>query len=210
MKSLSSKGLYTITDCVNLNTEQLIYKTELILQAGVAMLQYRNKHDDYSVRESQAHELKSLCDKFNVPFIINDDIELALAVHADGIHLGQEDIDCGEARALFDQQIIIGISCYNDLNRAVTAENKGASYIVFGAFSPTLTKKNTVQAEPELITKAKQRLELPVVAIGGITPENGGALIDAGADFLAVVSGIYSADDPEHAVRSYLKLFNNI
>jgi thiamine-phosphate pyrophosphorylase len=210
MKSLPSKGLYAITDCKNLNTEQLIYKTELILQAGVALLQYRNKHDDYSVRESQAHELKSLCDKFNVPFIINDDIELALAVHADGIHLGQEDIDCGEARALFDQQIIIGISCYNDLDRADMGKNNGASYIAFGAFFPTLTKNNTVQAEPGLITKAKQRLELPIVAIGGITPENGGALIDAGADFLAVVSGIYGADDPEHAVRSYLKLFNNI
>jgi thiamine-phosphate pyrophosphorylase len=210
MKSMPPKGLYAITDCINLNTEQLIYKTELILQAGVAMLQYRSKHDDYSVRESQAHELKSLGDKFNVPFIINDDIELALAVHADGIHLGQEDIDCGEARALFDQQIIIGISCYNDLNRAVKAENMGASYIAFGAFFPTLTKHNTVKAEPELIRNAKQRLELPVVAIGGITPENGGALIDAGADFLAVVSGIYGADDPEHAVRSYLKLFNNI
>jgi len=210
MKSLPFKGLYAITDCVNLNTEQLIYKTELILQAGVAMLQYRNKHDDNSVRESQAHELKILCDKFNVPFIINDDIELALAVHADGIHLGQADADSEKIRASSDQRMIIGISCYNDLDRAVTAENKGASYIAFGAFFPTLTKHNTVKAEPELIRKAKQQLELPVVAIGGITPENGGALIDTGADFLAVVSGIYGADDPVHAVRSYLKLFNNI
>jgi thiamine-phosphate pyrophosphorylase len=206
MKPLPSKGLYAITDCINLTTEQLIYKTELILKAGVAMLQYRNKHDDDSVRKSQAGDLKKLCDTFNVPLIINDDVKLALEIHADGIHLGKEDAHYITSSG---QKMIIGISCYNDLDRAAMAENMGASYIAFGAFYPTSTKNNTVKAEPELIRKAKQILKLPVVAIGGITPENGSVLLDAGADFLAVVSGVYSADNPEAAVKSYLKLFHN-
>ncbi len=206
MKPLPSKGLYAVTDCVNLTTEQLIYKTELILKAGIVMLQYRNKHDDYTVRKSQAGDLKNLCDKFNVPLIINDDIKLALEIHADGIHLGKEDTSY---KTSSDQKMIIGISCYNDLDRAVMAENMGASYIAFGAFFPTQTKINTVKAEPELIRRAKQILKLPVVAIGGITPENGRILLDAGANFLAVVSGVYSVDNPEAAVKSYLKLFHN-
>lgn len=209
MKLLPAKGLYAITDCENLTTELLINKTKQILRSGAAMLQYRNKYDDFAVRESQARELKILCGKYNVPFIINDDIELASAINADGVHLGKDDRSCEQARALFGQQMIIGISCYNDLNRAMAAENTGASYIAFGAFFPTNTKNNTVRAGPELIQEAKQRLKLPVVAIGGITPENGKLLIDAGADFLAVAGGIYGPADPAQIMQSYITLFNN-
>ncbi len=209
MKLLPAKGLYAITDCENLTTEQLVHKTEQILRTGAAMLQYRNKYDDFTVRESQAGQLQMLCGKYNVPFIINDDIELASAINADGVHLGKDDHNCEQARALFGQQKIIGISCYNDLNRAMAAESMGASYIAFGAFFPTQTKNNTVKAGPELIREAKQRLKLPVVAIGGITPENGKSLIDAGADFLAVISGIYGPADPAQVMQSYITLFNN-
>lgn len=207
MKLLPAKGLYAITDCEKLATELLISKTEQILRSGAAMLQYRNKYDDFVTRESQAGKLKILCDKYNVPFIINDDIELAAAINADGVHLGKDDHSCEQAVALFGGQKIIGISCYNDLGRAMAAENTGASYIAFGAFFPTNTKKDTVRADPELIREAKQRFKLPVVAIGGITPENGKLLIDAGADFLAVISGIYSRDVTETAFRSYVNLF---
>ncbi|OGT62706.1 MAG: thiamine-phosphate diphosphorylase [Gammaproteobacteria bacterium RIFCSPLOWO2_02_47_7] len=209
MKLLPAKGLYAITDCENLTTELLINKTEQILRSGAVMLQYRNKYDDFAIRESQARELKILCDKYYVPFIINDDFELASAINADGVHLGKEDHSCEQARDSFGQQMIIGISCYNDIGRAMAAENTGASYIAFGAFFPTNTKHNTVKAGPELIQKAKQRLKLPVVAIGGITPENGKLLIDAGADFLAVVGGIYGPADPAQVMQSYITLFNN-
>ena len=205
-----ANGLYAITDCKNLDTEKLIGKTEQILQSGAAMLQYRNKYDDFTVRESQARQLKILCGKYNTPFIINDDIVLASAINADGVHLGKDDTSCEQARALFGQQMIIGISCYNDLNRAIAAEKTGANYIAFGACFPTSTKKNTTRAGPVLIHEAKQKLELPVVAIGGITPENGKLLVDAGADFLAVISGVYSQDDPAATTRSYVKLFTNI
>ena len=209
MKLLPAKGLYAITDCENHTTDHLIRKTKQILQSGAVMLQYRNKYNDLATRELQARELKILCDNYNVPFIINDDIELAIAINADGVHLGKGDRSCDMARVLIGEQMIIGISCYNDLDRAIAAENTGATYIAFGAFFQTNTKKNTVRANPELIQEAKQRLKLPVVAIGGITLENGKLLVDAGADFLAVVSGIYRPDDPSRVTQSYVTLFDN-
>jgi thiamine-phosphate pyrophosphorylase len=208
MKLLPSKGLYAITDCTTLNTEQLIHKTGLILHAGTAMLQYRNKHDDYSSRKSQVIAVKALCDQFNVPLIINDDLDLAMDINADGVHLGKDDLDIGQARTRAGHEMIIGVSCYNDPARAMAAEYLGASYVALGAFFPTLTKPDTVKAGPDLICAVKQKIKLPVVAIGGITPENGRLLTEAGADFLAVVSGVYGADDPVLAVRSYLELFN--
>jgi thiamine-phosphate pyrophosphorylase len=209
MKLLPAKGLYAITDCESLTTDLLVSKTEQILRSGAVMLQYRNKYEDFVTRESQARELKILCDKYNVPFIINDDIYLAAAINADGVHLGKEDQNCAQARAIFGKQMIIGISCYDDLGQATAAENAGANYIAFGAFFPTDTKKDTVKATPELIREAKQKLNLPVIAIGGITPENGKVLIDAGADFLAVVGGIYGPANPAQVTKSYITLFNN-
>lgn len=207
MKPLSRRGLYAITDCLNLTTEQLVSKTEQILQAGAVMLQYRNKNDDYSSKLALAGELQKLCMRYDVPFIINDDPGLARVVHADGVHLGKEDAACRTSRIMLGPDSIIGISCYNDLGRAHAAEDSGASYIAFGAFFPTQTRKNTVKAGPELIHEAKQRLQLPVVAIGGITPDNGKILIDAGADFIAVCSGLYAAADASAAARAYTGLF---
>lgn len=208
MVTLPGKGLYAITDNLNLTTGELIDKTEQILGNGAVMLQYRNKDRDPAIRQSQAASLQKLCRRFNVPFIVNDDIELARTINADGVHLGRDDTSCRKARIMLGPASIIGISCYNDLERALVMEHSGASYVAFGAFFPTRTKTDTVKADPELLQTAKQKLTLPIVAIGGITPENGNALIDAGADFLAVVGGLYAAADAAVATRNYVRLFN--
>lgn len=208
MSVLPGKGLYAITDCENLDTDTLVDKTMKILDAGAAMLQYRNKSDNQELKQEQARLLHGLCNKYHVPFIINDDLELARKLDADGVHLGINDMNCKKARILLGPDRIIGISCYNDLDRAILMQDAGASYIAFGSFFPTQTRANTVKAELKVIKTAKQKLKLPLVAIGGITPANGKILLDAGADFLAVVSGIYNSKDTISTTRDYIKLFN--
>ena len=209
-KSLPRQGLYAITHCRILNTEQLLSKTEQILQGGVAMLQYRHKDADAELQFIQASMLRKLCAQYGIPFIINDDPELARLLHADGVHLGREDMDCRQARELLGPDSIIGVSCYNESARVKTAVTDGASYIALGAFYPTQTKSDAIRAEPGLIGRIKQILTLPVVAIGGITPENGQFLVEAGADFLAVSSGLYEPADTCQAVQNYMTLFKQL
>jgi len=202
-------GLYAITDCRNLTTEQLLDKTEQILQGGAAMLQYRHKEADARLRITQAGLLHGLCMQYAIPLIINDEPELARIIKAEGVHLGREDTDYAAARALLGPEIIIGISCYNEPERAKSAATSGADYIALGAFYHTWTKPGAVRAEPGLIGKVKQIIKLPVVAIGGITPENGKTLVAAGADFLAVSSGLYAPADTGRAISNYMTLFNH-
>ena len=206
---LPDHGLYAITDCHTLNTGDLLKKTELILQSGANMLQYRYKTGNSADRESLAVQLQRLCHDYEIPFIINDDIKLAQKINADGIHLGRDDQSCETARNILGPGYIIGISCYNDTKLALAAAKAGANYIAFGAFFPTTSKSPTSEATIELLHYAKQHLNLPVVAIGGITPDNGKILVRAGADYLAVISGLYEAADPVTATQSYLSLFNN-
>ena len=206
---LPEHGLYAITDSRNLTTAELIAKTALILQSGANMLQYRNKTDNLHNREYQALQLQQLCHDYSVPFIINDDLKLAQKINADGIHLGRDDQTCEIARKILGPECIIGISCYNKIKLALAAELSGATYIAFGAFFPTTSKPDTSVATTALLSQARQQLNLPIVAIGGITPENGKKLVQAGADFLAVISGIYEAPDPALATRAFLNLFNS-
>jgi thiamine-phosphate pyrophosphorylase len=208
MMTLPDYGLYVITDCENLTHDELIKKTESILQSGAAMLQYRNKKDKLSTKEIQAIKLQQLCRDYSVPFIINDDIRLAQKINADGVHLGRDDKNCKVSRKILGPDYIIGITCYNEIGLALEAVISGANYVAFGAFFPTTSKSATSVATTALLRQAKQQLQLPIVAIGGITPENGKELIHAGADFFAVISGVYEAADPAIATRAYLKLFD--
>lgn len=207
--ALPSGGLYAITDCRYLTTEKLVSKTEQILRGGAVMLQYRHKNADIELKLTQAGMLQKLCARYGIPFIINDEPELAHMLQADGVHLGRDDVDCNKAREILGPDCFIGISCYNEIERTKTAATEGASYVTLGAFFHTQTKSNVVKAKPELINRVKQILTLPVVAIGGITPDNGKALVEAGADFLAVCSGLYVPVDTSQAVRDYLSLFNS-
>jgi len=209
IKPVLQRGLYVITDCVNLDTGGLLHKTGLILEAGVPALQYRDKTPDASIRLERARALQQLCAGHNTVFLINDDVELAARIGADGVHIGREDAGYEQSRARLGQDAIIGVSCYNQLERALLAQENGADYVAFGSFFPTKTKNTGIRAYPELLVQARHRLTVPVVAIGGITPENGAGLIEAGADLLAVVSSVYSSDDPRQAVAEFNALFNS-
>ena len=201
------KGLYAITDTANLSSEIKIDRTEEILRAGARLLQYRNKQADESTRISEAEQLLDLCRQYSVPLIINDDIVLAVQTGADGVHLGKTDLSIAEARERLGNKAMIGCSCYNDLERAQQASKSGADYIAFGAFFPSPTKPEAAHAAPDIIRTAKQKFDLPVVAIGGITPENGQSLIDAGADMLAVISGLYASVTPFDTTTKYINMF---
>jgi len=204
----ASKGLYAITDCNNLSEAELLKKSEDILKVGVSFFQYRNKETNQKKKKELALQLQSLCHKYKTPFIINDDVLLAKDLSADGVHLGQDDDDLKNARNILGSKII-GISCYNDLNLAKIAEKAGADYVAIGSFFPSVTKPNAKKAGTELVQKAKDNLTIPIVAIGGITPENGKHLIDANIDYIAVISGLYSAKDTTGATTNYKNLFQS-
>jgi thiamine-phosphate pyrophosphorylase len=178
------------------------------LEGGATMLQYRDKTRDAGRRLQEAHELAALCRGFAVPLIINDDVGLARATGAAGVHLGEDDAAIAGARAALGAHAIIGVSCYDSLQRAQDAAAAGADYLAFGAFFPSTTKPGARRATPDLLRSARE-FRLPLVAIGGITHENAGSLIAAGADLLAVVSGVFGADDIRAAARRYTGLFTN-
>lgn len=206
MKIPNTGGIYAITDCENLTTDQLLEKSEKILNVGIALFQYRNKTEIQNEKRRLAIELQSLCQQYKTPFIVNDDLKLAKEIAADGVHLGRHDTDITMARSILGESII-GISCYNDFTRAIQAEQGGADYIAFGSFYPSITKPDAARANSELIIKSKEKFNIPVVAIGGITPENGKPLINAKVDFLAVISGLYSTDDAAASTLAYKNLF---
>lgn len=199
------QGLYAITPDER-DTARLLARVDTVLEAGAAWLQYRNKAADDGLRREQARELLTLCRRHRVPLIINDDWRLAAAIGADGAHLGEDDGELASARAALPAGAILGASCYDDLALARRAAAAGADYIAFGAFFPSPTKPHARRATPALLRDSAE-LGLPRVAIGGITPDNAGPLVEAGADLLAVISGVFDADDPGAAVRRYLAAF---
>lgn len=188
------------------STSRLLARVEAVLAAGVACLQYRNKAARTALRREQADALLPLCRAFAVPLVINDDLQLAHGLGADGVHLGGDDGDIAAARALLGAAGIVGASCYDSLQRARDAAEAGASYVAFGAFHPSPTKPGARRADPSLLVDSAG-LGLPRVAIGGITPSNARALVVAGADLLAVISGVFDAPDPVAAVHAYRSAF---
>jgi thiamine-phosphate pyrophosphorylase len=201
------RGLYAITPDEP-DTNRLLARVETVLRAGASWLQYRNKAASEDLRAEQALALQSLCSRFKVPLIINDDWALAAAVGAAGAHLGEDDGELALARHELGADAVLGASCYNDLKLARQAAFAGASYIAFGAFFASPTKPNARQASPDLLREAAA-LGLPRVAIGGITPDNARPLVEAGADLIAVVSGVFDAPDPAAATRAYLSCFED-
>ena len=199
------RGLYVITDGPR---SDLLDVTSQALAGGARLLQYRDKGDNSTKRYSEAAALRQLCDTYAVPLIINDDVALALAVAADGVHLGKDDDDLAAARAVLGQDAIIGVSCYDSLQRAKTAAAAGASYIAFGAFFPSPTKPLAPRASFELLRQSAA-LDVPRVAIGGITPDNAASLVEAGADYLAVISAVFGAADVRHAAQSFTDLYSS-
>jgi thiamine-phosphate pyrophosphorylase len=204
--SPAPRGVYLITPDEP-DTARLLARTAPLLAAGATWLQYRNKSASDALRREQATALQALCAAHGVPLIVNDDPELAQAIGAAGVHLGGTDGDIGAARSLLGPDAIIGASCYDQLANAERAVAAGASYVAFGAFFPTTTKVTSSRAHPDLLRQSAA-LGVPRVAIGGLSPDHVGPIIDAGADLLAVVSGIYAAQDPVATQRAYLARFD--
>lgn len=160
-------------------------------------------------RLEQAHALRKLTREFAIPFIVNDDAQLAVQVDADGVHLGIADGSVDTARATLGIHKIIGISCYNRLSLAEDAVHAGADYVAFGAFFPSTIKPNAEVADIELLQQARAELHIPLVAIGGITQNNAASLVHAGADALAVISALFDAEDIMATAKKLSKLFNS-
>ena len=203
MSTLLPRGIYAITDG---QPHRLIERSEQALAGGVAMIQYRDLSDDHLRRRAEAATLAMLCARYNRPLIIDHDIALAQAVGAAGVHLSQADGDPAAVRAVLGSQAIVGVSCYASIELALGAARAGASYVSFGAFFPSPTKPHAGHAPLDLLRQTA-RLGIARVAIGGITPDNGRSLVDAGADFIATVSAIYGAHDTRVAAANMAALF---
>ncbi|WP_020482386.1 thiamine phosphate synthase [Methylomonas sp. MK1] len=200
------RGLYAITQPENRTINQVVKDVEAALRGGASVIQYRDKNPVDA--KQLAGQLLTICRTYHVPLLINDSIELALAVGADGVHLGRNDGEVAEARRLLGPNAIIGVSCYNDVEKALSVAQAGADYVAFGRFFPSGSKPLAAPAEIVSLQRAKQSIGVPIVAIGGILPENGGQLLAAGADLLAVIGGIFD-HEPESAARAYQALFNH-
>lgn len=200
------KGLYLVTPDWD-DTDALIKVTETALSVGVGLLQYRHKTANGELRLEQASALLKLCRQHNVPFIVNDHIDLCIALDADGIHVGGTDASVAVVRTLIGKDKILGASCYGDFALAEQAQIAGASYVAFGGFYPSRVKKYEVSTPASIVSKAKSQLTLPVCAIGGMTPENAKPLVKEGADMVAAISSVYSADDISIAVKEFAALF---
>lgn len=208
---MTLRGLYAITDSTLLADGRLLPYVEAALAGGARLLQYRDKSKDAGRRRGEAAQLKELCQRHDAQLLINDDLALASELQV-GVHLGREDGCLREAREQLGPQAIIGATCQADLDYAAEAVEAGASYIAFGRFFQSETKPGAPAATPELLARARQRFSLPIVAIGGITVDRAPQLLQAGADLLAVVHGLFgaeSATEVQRRARAFHTLFTN-
>jgi thiamine-phosphate pyrophosphorylase len=200
------KGLYLVTPDWD-DTQKMLEATEAGLRGGAAIVQYRHKTASPELRREQASQLQALCRRYGRPFIVNDFVELAIELDADGIHVGGTDAAVAQVRAAVGPSKIVGSSCYGSMQLARDAYAAGASYVAFGGFYPSRVKKYEVTTPPEIVAQAKREIPVPNVVIGGMTQENSVPLVKQGADMVAVISSVYMVDDPEAAARAFAKLF---
>lgn len=201
MKPARINGLYAITPDIN-DSQRLISMVDAALDGGIDILQYRNKSSDRALRLQQASALLLRCRAYSVPLIINDDVELAMQIGADGVHLGASDGNLLEARKQLGQSMLIGASCYNQLELAQQAIANSADYVAFGAIFSSSTKPTAVKAPLSLLSDAKTALACPVVAIGGIRLDNISEIASTGANAAAIISELFDAHNiAEHAAR---------
>ena len=200
-------GIYAVTPEQRSGVE-LAGAVAAAVENGVRAVQYRDKSPDPARRRRDAAALLAICRPHGVPLIINDDVDLAHATGADGVHLGRDDEGLAAARARLGEGAIIGISCYDEAERALAAARSGADYVAFGSFFPSVTKPGAVRATTELVAAVRPRIEVPIVAIGGITADNAPPLLESGVDLLAVVNAIFGARDIGRAARRLARLFS--
>jgi thiamine-phosphate pyrophosphorylase len=201
------RGLYAITPERPRSGLTLAAQAEQAILGGARVIQYRDKSNNQEKRRMETAALLEVCRHHGVLFIVNDDVTLAAAIGADGAHLGQDDMTPAQARLVLGDGALIGISCYNSLEKAKSAEALGADYVAFGRFFPSTSKPGAVPADPQLLRQARALIRLPIVAIGGITPQNGGPLIRAGADMLAAIGAVFGRGNIRAAACSIAQLF---
>lgn len=203
----NARGLYAITDAQLLPGERLYEAVEAAIRGGAVLVQYRDKLGNPEERLERAQRLQQLCQRLGCPLLINDDLELALKVGAAGVHLGQSDGSLLEARRQLGPDAIIGATCHDSLALARQAQAQQVSYVAFGSFFPSPTKPQAQPAPLSLLSEAKRALELPVVAIGGITLDNAPGLIEAGADLIAVINALFDGPDVQQRATQFANLF---
>jgi thiamine-phosphate pyrophosphorylase len=201
------RGLYVITDRALAAGRPLPELAAEAMAGGARVVQYRDKTADQVRRLAEARALAAVCRRAGALLIVNDDVELACAVRADGVHVGRDDAGIAAARARLGPDRLIGVSCYDRFDLALAARRAGADYVAFGSFFPSPTKPAAVRAQVGLLERGRRELGLPLVAIGGITPENGAALVAAGADMLAVIHAVFGATDVRAAAAAFAPLF---
>ncbi len=199
-----ARGLYAITQTDHKSADLIINEVIAAIKGGAVVVQYRDKNPSDAIY--LASELLKVCHRSNVPLLINDDVELAANIGADGVHIGKEDGAIAQARSRLGEKAIIGVSCYNFVDQAVDAEKQGATYVAFGRFFPSTSKPLAAPAQLETLRQARLKVSVPIVAIGGILPDNGGQLLTAGADLLAVIGGLFE-NDPKQSALAYQTLF---
>lgn len=202
------KGLYLVTPNWD-DTERLLAVTDRALAAAgnTALVQYRHKDASPALRAEQAGALLALCRRRGRQMVVNDHLDLCRDIDADGVHVGHTDLAVAQARALLGRDKIVGASCYGELDLALAAQEAGASYVAFGGFYPSLVKKYSFVTPPELLDRARERIGVPIVVIGGMTPANAAPLVARGADMVAAITSVYGAEDAAEAVRAFGLLF---
>ena len=200
------KGLYLVTPDWD-DTDKLLAAPEQGLLGGASLLQYRHKTASDDLQQEQAKALLALCRRYRVPFIINDHLALCEMIDADGLHVGGTDASVAAVRTLLGKDKIIGASCYGDLELARQSAAAGASYVAFGGFYPSRVKKYAVTTQSDILTRARTELKLPFCVIGGMTVANAKPLVALGADMVAAISSVYTADDQRTAAAEFTNLF---
>jgi len=208
MKPVFKPGLYAITAQRYPDMRRLVTEVQHALEGGAAMIQFRDKSKDRAWREDAAGAILEICNGFDAPLLINDDARLVLATGAAGVHLGKNDMSVISARELLGPNKLIGVSCYNSPERASQGVADGADHLAFGSVFASASKPEAVRCELDVIRQARSS-GLPVVAIGGITPDNGRAAVEAGADALAVIGAVFDAPDVRKAAASFSEIWES-
>jgi len=202
------RGVYALADTSLLAGAELLARVEAALRGGAAVVQYRDKSADASRRLAEADALRALCVRHGAAFIVNDDVDLALAVQAHGVHLGRDDVSPALARRRLGPAALIGATCYDRLDLAAPALAAGADHVAFGRFFPSTTKPGEIYASLALLRAARATLDCPIVCIGGIRADNAAPLVAAGADALVVGSALFGPGvDSETAARALAALW---
>jgi len=203
------RGLYAITDTGLIEDHQLASAVNAAISGGASLIQFRDKGPSSAARTKRAASVQAECARLGVALIINDDIDLCEQIEAAGVHLGADDCNLASARQRLGAAALIGISCYNRLDLAISAEQEGADYIAFGSFYSSGIKPDAVRADTELLQRARKVISIPVIAIGGITCTSASSLIDAGADMVAVISAVFGTDDIRAAAYEFSCMFTS-